>query len=154
MIHRPKSRCTIRQFLMSLAFTIRWSSTAFYGGTYLSHAFTTTVTNLTVFPAGADTVKTLLVMGDVYTDNHVEHQCAQDILPRHGRVSRRPKEGARQGVLSFYLNTDLNWTFLDELDAVVGNNRLPTFSDRPNLPYIDALIKEVLRWKPVLPIGK
>ncbi|KAJ7481760.1 cytochrome P450 oxidoreductase [Mycena latifolia] len=36
-----------------------------------------------------------------------------------------------------------------ELDAVVGTHRLPTFSDRENLPYIEALMKELLRWHPV-----
>jgi cytochrome P450 len=40
-----------------------------------------------------------------------------------------------------------------EIDAVIGTSRLPTFADRPSLPYVDALIKEVLRWHPVAPIG-
>lgn len=40
-----------------------------------------------------------------------------------------------------------------ELDAVVGSTRLPTFSDRPNLPYIDNVLKEVLRWNPLAPLG-
>ncbi|KAF9044301.1 cytochrome P450 [Panaeolus papilionaceus] len=33
-----------------------------------------------------------------------------------------------------------------ELDAVVGSNRLPDFTDRPALPYITALVKETMRW--------
>ena len=41
----------------------------------------------------------------------------------------------------------------DEIDAVVGRERLPTFEDRPRLPFVDALCKEVLRWRPALPIG-
>lgn len=41
----------------------------------------------------------------------------------------------------------------EEIDRVVGPNRLPTFSDRKNLPYIEALIKEVHRWNPVAPLG-
>ena len=41
----------------------------------------------------------------------------------------------------------------DELDAVVGHSRTPTFADAPNLPYIQALVKESLRWRPVLPLG-
>ncbi|KAF4584991.1 hypothetical protein EYR40_001817 [Pleurotus pulmonarius] len=41
----------------------------------------------------------------------------------------------------------------DELDRVVGDKRLPVFSDRDSLPYIDALVKEVLRWNPVAPLG-
>ncbi|PPQ65061.1 hypothetical protein CVT26_015757 [Gymnopilus dilepis] len=40
-----------------------------------------------------------------------------------------------------------------ELDAVVGRERAPTFSDQKNLPYIDALIKEILRWRPPGPMG-
>ena len=41
----------------------------------------------------------------------------------------------------------------DELDRAIGRDRLPTFADRPNLPYVDALVKEVLRWNPVAPLG-
>lgn len=40
-----------------------------------------------------------------------------------------------------------------ELDAVVGPQRLPDFSDRPSLPYTNALVKEVLRWHPPGPVG-
>ncbi|KAK7687278.1 hypothetical protein QCA50_009783 [Cerrena zonata] len=40
-----------------------------------------------------------------------------------------------------------------EIDAVVGTDRLPTFSDRDNLPYIDAILKECLRWHPVIPLN-
>ncbi|KAH9071052.1 cytochrome P450 [Lactarius deliciosus] len=40
-----------------------------------------------------------------------------------------------------------------ELDAVVGRSRTPTSSDAPNLPYIQAMVKEVLRWRPALPFS-
>ena len=40
-----------------------------------------------------------------------------------------------------------------EIDAVVGTARLPTFSDRPNLPYVNAIVLEVLRWNPAVPLG-
>lgn len=39
----------------------------------------------------------------------------------------------------------------EEIDAVVGSDRLPTFADRENLPYVDALTKEVFRWNAVVP---
>jgi hypothetical protein len=32
-----------------------------------------------------------------------------------------------------------------ELDAVVGQVRLPEFSDRPSLPYMNAILKKVIR---------
>ena len=40
-----------------------------------------------------------------------------------------------------------------ELDLVIGRDRLPTFDDRPHLPYIEALCKELLRWQMVTPLG-
>ncbi|KAI0372684.1 cytochrome P450 [Pilatotrama ljubarskyi] len=40
-----------------------------------------------------------------------------------------------------------------ELDSVIGSDRLPTFSDRTSLPFMNALIKEVLRWHVISPIG-
>ncbi|KZV60974.1 cytochrome P450 [Peniophora sp. CONT] len=41
----------------------------------------------------------------------------------------------------------------EELDTVVGRTRLPTFADLPHLPYIRAMVKEALRWRPVDPVG-
>jgi len=36
----------------------------------------------------------------------------------------------------------------EELHRVVGPSRLPTIEDEPNLPYVRAMIKECLRWRP------
>lgn len=41
-----------------------------------------------------------------------------------------------------------------EIDAVVGSDRLPTLADRKHLPYTDALVTEVLRWSAIAPLGK
>ncbi|KAH8105630.1 cytochrome P450 [Phellopilus nigrolimitatus] len=41
----------------------------------------------------------------------------------------------------------------EEIDDVIGHDRLPTFADRERLPYVDALLKEVLRCSPVVPMG-
>ncbi|KIJ12381.1 hypothetical protein PAXINDRAFT_171282 [Paxillus involutus ATCC 200175] len=40
----------------------------------------------------------------------------------------------------------------EELDSVVGASRLPTFADRPSLPYMEALVTELLRWHTPAPI--
>ena len=41
----------------------------------------------------------------------------------------------------------------DEIDSIVGQERLPHVKDRDSLPYIEAIIKEILRWAPVVPVG-
>lgn len=41
----------------------------------------------------------------------------------------------------------------EEIDRVVGRDRLPTYDDCESLPYTEAILREVLRWKPVSPIG-
>lgn len=55
--------------------------------------------------------------------------------------------------LAMTLFPDVQKTAQAELDRVVGD-RLPSFGDRAHLPYIDALVKETLRWNPVTPLGK
>ncbi|QRV73454.1 cytochrome P450 family protein [Ceratobasidium sp. AG-Ba] len=40
-----------------------------------------------------------------------------------------------------------------EIDRVVGTKRLPSFEDQTQLPYIDQIIKEVMRWQPVTPLA-
>jgi len=42
----------------------------------------------------------------------------------------------------------------EELDRVVGQDRLPTFDDHVNLRYLEAVRKEGNRWQPLFPIGK
>ncbi|KAI9812339.1 MAG: hypothetical protein M1827_004788 [Pycnora praestabilis] len=37
----------------------------------------------------------------------------------------------------------------DELDEHVGDERMPAFKDMHNLPMVRAIVKEVLRWRPV-----
>ncbi|KAF4977219.1 hypothetical protein FZEAL_6247 [Fusarium zealandicum] len=41
----------------------------------------------------------------------------------------------------------------EELDRVVGSDRLPTFDDLPKLEYIRAIASETLRWRPVAVLG-
>ncbi|EIM86325.1 cytochrome P450 [Stereum hirsutum FP-91666 SS1] len=40
-----------------------------------------------------------------------------------------------------------------EIDLVVGRERLPDFSDKDNLPYVSAICREVMRWRPVTPLA-
>jgi cytochrome P450 len=41
----------------------------------------------------------------------------------------------------------------EEIDCVVGTTRLPDLSDRHQLPYIDAIYRELLRYNPPAFLG-
>ncbi|KZV72303.1 cytochrome P450 [Peniophora sp. CONT] len=41
----------------------------------------------------------------------------------------------------------------EEIDRVVGTDRLPTFADDADLPYVNALVKEIFRWRPTAPLA-
>ncbi|EJF63642.1 cytochrome P450 [Dichomitus squalens LYAD-421 SS1] len=58
-------------------------------------------------------------------------------------------------------DTDARWTSMSmylakaqkEIDSIVGPGRLPTFADRLDLPYIEAVFNEILRWSTPVPLG-
>lgn len=41
----------------------------------------------------------------------------------------------------------------EEIDRVVGTDRLPAFDDRAGLPYVEAVVQEVYRTHPIAPMG-
>ncbi|KAG1833877.1 cytochrome P450 [Suillus variegatus] len=55
--------------------------------------------------------------------------------------------------LAMVLNPEVQAKAQAEIDRVVGKDRLPNFNDRPALPYLEAVLRETLRWHPVIPMG-
>jgi cytochrome P450 len=51
------------------------------------------------------------------------------------------------------LSPDIQKKAQDEIDRVVGGNRLPSFADKSLLPYISCIVWECLRWNPVTPMA-
>lgn len=41
----------------------------------------------------------------------------------------------------------------EEIDRVIGTDRLPTLADRERLPYVSAVMSECLRFHPIAPMG-
>ncbi|KAJ5882381.1 uncharacterized protein N7529_001053 [Penicillium soppii] len=56
-------------------------------------------------------------------------------------------------VLAALLHPDAVLVVQEELDSVIGQGRCPSFEDMPNLPHLNSFVKEVLRWRPILPTG-
>ncbi|EIW56889.1 cytochrome P450 [Trametes versicolor FP-101664 SS1] len=55
-------------------------------------------------------------------------------------------------MLAMTRNREVQKKAQEELDRVVGRERLPNFSDRDSLPYVNALLEEVYRWNPTAPL--
>ncbi|EMD35209.1 hypothetical protein CERSUDRAFT_116679 [Gelatoporia subvermispora B] len=56
-------------------------------------------------------------------------------------------------MLAMVVNPEVQQRAHEELDRVVGRDRMPAFADYEHLPYIRAMVKEALRWRPVDPLG-
>ncbi|KAH7920036.1 cytochrome P450 [Leucogyrophana mollusca] len=56
-------------------------------------------------------------------------------------------------VLAMVLNPEVQELAQAEIDLVVGSDRLPDFGDRSSLPYVEAVLRETLRWHPVSPLA-
>ncbi|KAG1855552.1 cytochrome P450 [Suillus subluteus] len=56
-------------------------------------------------------------------------------------------------VLAMVLYPDVQRRAQAEIDSVIGRDRLPTFEDRASLPYVESILRETLRWHPILPLG-
>ncbi len=56
-------------------------------------------------------------------------------------------------ILNMVLHPEIQKLAQEQLDDVVGPDRLPSFDDRASLPIIDYIVQETLRWGPVSPIG-
>lgn len=94
----------------------------------------------TLYGGGSDTVS-----GITFTDSF---QFANiNVVPLTKTVS---------AVMTFFLAMVIHPEVLakaqEELDYVIGRDRLPGLDDRIQLPYIEALEKETLRWNNVVPM--
>lgn len=59
-------------------------------------------------------------------------------------------------ILAMVLYPDVQARAQAEIDSVIGEGlpRLPHWEDQSSLPYVDAILKETLRWHPAVPLGE
>lgn len=57
--------------------------------------------------------------------------------------------------LAMALHPEVQLRAQAEIDSVTNGTRFPGLDDRAleQLPYVDAIVKEVFRWNPAVPIG-
>ncbi|KAF7436040.1 hypothetical protein PC9H_002866 [Pleurotus ostreatus] len=56
-------------------------------------------------------------------------------------------------ILAMVMHPEVQARAQKEIDAVLGGNRLPLYEDDERLPYIAAILREVLRWQPSTPLA-
>jgi hypothetical protein len=56
-------------------------------------------------------------------------------------------------ILTMVLCPDVQARARAEIDQVVGHDTISSIDDRVSLPHLDAILREVLRWCPPVPLG-
>ena len=69
-----------------------------------------------------------------------------------GRIETTPT-ALRTAIKALVLHTAVAQRAQREIDKVIGLHRLPAFDDMSHLPYLNAVLKETLRWQPLLTLG-
>ncbi|KAH7473811.1 Multifunctional cytochrome P450 monooxygenase [Fusarium oxysporum f. sp. matthiolae] len=98
-------------------------------------------------------VSSLIKQYDEVLDTESEAAIKQTAAAMYAGGADTTVSSIRGFVLAMLLFPDVRRKAQQEIDSIVGTDRLPQFEDRDNLPYIDALVKETLRWIPVAPMG-
>ncbi|KAF8557651.1 cytochrome P450 [Imleria badia] len=71
----------------------------------------------------------------------------------YGAASETTSASLDVFVLAMVLFPEVQMRAQKEIDAVVGSNRFPEFSDRSSLPFVEAVLRETARWYPVAPLA-
>lgn len=56
-------------------------------------------------------------------------------------------------MLAMVIHPEVYLKVQEEMDCVIGTDRLPEPEDREKLPFLNAVIKETYRWHPPVPLG-
>lgn len=56
--------------------------------------------------------------------------------------------------LAMLLNPEVQEKAQAQIDLLLGGDRLPTIGDRPLLPYVDAILREIYRSNTIVPLGE
>ncbi|TFK21782.1 cytochrome P450 [Coprinopsis marcescibilis] len=90
----------------------------------------------------------------IYPDPDLAYQTMKETAATfYAAASATTTTSVNNFILSMMMHPDIQKKAQKELDSVVGSGRLPQFSDAPQLPYIFAVLKESMRWRPTSGLG-
>ncbi|KAJ3555329.1 hypothetical protein NM688_g2639 [Phlebia brevispora] len=99
----------------------------------------------------------LHVIREEYTDTHEYSEQEGYLKDAAGTVYGAGVETTHSTVCWFILAMAMHPHIQEkaqrELERAVGGDRLPTHEDYDSLPYVQAIIRETLRWAPAVPMG-
>lgn len=70
-----------------------------------------------------------------------------------GAGSDTTADGISTFLMTMVTHPEVQKKAQEELDRVVGRDRLPTFADQPDLVYIGAIVREMMRWRTIIAGG-
>ncbi|GBN78955.1 hypothetical protein AVEN_85547-1 [Araneus ventricosus] len=56
-------------------------------------------------------------------------------------------------ILTTAVHQDVQKKVQEEIDNVIGTDRLPSWDERDKMPYTEATIMELMRWRTIVPIN-
>ncbi|KIK52675.1 hypothetical protein GYMLUDRAFT_49821 [Collybiopsis luxurians FD-317 M1] len=71
----------------------------------------------------------------------------------YGAATDSLSSSTRNIILAFLMDPEIQKKGQAAVDEAIGSDRLPDYNDEGKIPYVDALVMEVLRWRVMLPLG-
>ncbi|KAG6327960.1 hypothetical protein ID866_11129, partial [Astraeus odoratus] len=103
--------------------------------------------------AGSSMVVDALLRENVGDIEYYTRAVKETAATSFGAGSETTSSMLRVFMLAMVLFPEVQEKAQREIDNIIGTSRLPTMEDRPSLKYIDAVLREALRWHPVLPLA-
>jgi len=75
------------------------------------------------------------------------------IADLHGAGSETTSTTLTYAILYLMKHPEIQKKLHDEIDRVVGKSRVPCLADKPNMPYTEAVMLEVLRYSTITPLS-
>ncbi|RDA86099.1 hypothetical protein CP532_1168 [Ophiocordyceps camponoti-leonardi (nom. inval.)] len=82
-----------------------------------------------------------------------EHLLKESAAIIHGAVIETSSAALTTFISAMVMFPEAQRRAQEEIDRLIGTDRLPRLEDRARLPYVEALVKEVHRWSPAVPLS-